>query len=104
MTQRQYVYISKNNDNDAAVLLSTSKAFYSKEIALIYLIEDDKYFLYKTSKQGDDMVLLRNEYEVMCKYNEYFKFREDKFWEFINIIKDIKARKEPKCQIEFLNY
>lgn len=108
MTQRQYIYISEyiGDAKGKAVLLTTNKPYTVKKIAIMYIIDDDKYFIYKA---GIDSVLpnytalLNGEYDVMCKYNEYFEFRENKFWEFMNLIKDIKAGKEPQCQIESLS-
>ena len=105
MTQRQYIYLSVKDDNeDKALLLSTAKPFDTKHLALVYLINRNEYIFYKYDPRSwSDMITLNNEYEVLCKYNEYFQFREKKFWEFMNMVKDIKNGKIPNCKIEHVS-
>ena len=105
--QKQYIYISehKRNNKDKAVLLTVNAPYTPKRLAIIYMLKNNKYYLYRCFRnEVPSTVLLYNEYDVLTKYHEVFEYNINKYLEFMDIVKAIKEGKEPKCQIEYLNY
>lgn len=87
--KKQYVYIKTTNSGYDYIFLSNQpKNTDDYQNAIIYDCFTGKFWHYINYQEGSK--LINNEFEVLCVYKENFIYKENKYWQFMNMIQKYK--------------
>lgn len=89
--KRQYVYIKEAPSNGFFIFLTNQpKNTEDYRNTIIYDCQQDRFWFYKDYYSSIEY--LTCEFDVLSKYKQEFDYKEDKYWQFINMVQ--KFRKE----------